>query len=437
MVTDEYGFPVEVDDCDPLTDAPPDPHAEVADLPAGPARNGLGAALRAAEQLAQGCHDLDRWTELATATADGLRTVATVVADESGSVPELAAWIGSPGAYTVLGRIVDDAVVRTCAEPGAPDPRPAAGRLAGAIDDLSATLDVVTNLGIAGEFWFQSDQVGHTVELLELGADRVGDIDVVLLGPSTVKRGLDARLLGDATGRPSYNAAVGALAFDLQASWYEALRDLGVAPTTVVVGLNPWIEFEACPEPQRSRVLAADERRTGAFASVGDMAAIEPATRFTGVTEPAGPATYSSALLDNYRANWMAAGGGASTVDDTPAPEVEALQVEQFLAQPLTELCPERLDRTEQLLRRIATDVDELVVVALPTSERMIGLHPDGGTAHDAVVERYRTMTERAGGRFLDRTDAAPDEWFVDLTHLGASGRAELTAELAEQLAPS
>lgn len=432
VVVDEYGFPIEIEECGSADSNGLDPHAEVATLPAGSARDGLGAALRAAEQLGGDCHAPARWAELATSTADGLTEVATTVAEQADSDPAIGDWIGTPGAYAVLDRIVTDATGSTC-EPDeigfGTDPAAvaSAGRLAGGIDDLSAVLDVVDNLGIAGEFWYHSDEVGHTIDLLESDAST---IDVLVIGPSTVKRGIDTGELSRRTGRRAYNAAVGALAVDLQRSWYESIRALGVEPETVVVGLNTWIEMEACPDPQRSRMLATDARRLAAFAAVDGVAPLDPARRLAGGDEP----TYSSRLLATFRAQWRPGGEGLDTVTDTDEPDVRALQTEQFLAQPVTELCPARLERTQQLLARIAADVPELVVVVLPTSDEMAALHPDGRPAHDSIVERYEAMTAAVGGRFVDRSDAAPDDRFVDLTHLGATGRAELTADLAVEL---
>ena len=428
VVVDEYGFPITVELCE----APEDQEsATVTDLlarvPSDVSRAALDAGHEAATRLADACGDLGSWSAQAERLLPGLE--ATV--DRVSTDPALVDWLGGPDARTLADEFRELLILPTGCDAdgvaGAVDRATAlevAGRLAGTNDDLTFALDDPGQILFASDFWYATDQLGHLVDTSLLLETR--PIDILLMGPSTVKRGIDPVQLENAVGRTVYNAAVGAMAPDLQLGWYRELRESGVRPDTVVIGLNTWIEFLPCESPQKDRAEETDTRRAAAFSNIDALAQDAGGTRLIG-----GPLlSYEGRALDAHRATWIPNTGGRIELSDEYEQGVADIQADQYEPLPYDELCPDRLDRIEALAAEIVGDGSDVVLLVLPTSDAVAEFHPDGRTGHDAVIERYRTIAETTGAFLLDTSDLVDEALYVDLTHVGNAGRAVTTEAL-------
>ena len=439
IVLDEYGFPVEFelcpasDDESTATSAP----AILSRVPSDHARAALDAGHEAALRLASACDDTAGWSIQADRLLTGLASTIELVRTD----PGLADWVGGPDARALADEFrdllifptgcdvdVDDDVDVDVDESRRAVAVATAGRLAGVNDDLRFALDAPEQILFDSDFWYATDQIGHLVDttlILE-----TEPIDVLLMGPSTVKRGIDPVQLQEATGQTVYNAAVGALAPDLQLSWYRELRASGVEPSTVVIGLNTWIEFLECESPQKDRVEETDERRARAFGDLVALTAFPAGERLVGGNPP----TYSGRALLNHRETWLPGTGGRLELSDGYEQEVADTQADTYRSLPYDGLCPDRLDRIAALADEIAADGSEVVFLVLPTSDAVVSFHPDGRAGHDLVLDEYRAIAEDSGAQFVDASDLVDEDLYVDLTHVGNVGRVLITDALVPAL---
>lgn len=435
IVLDEYGFPVEFELCDERGDGTVDMTAAgiLLRIPSEDSRRALDAAHEAARRLAIDCGDPAAWSTQADRLLDGLRSTIDIVQADSA----LTDWLGSTDATALADRFRDLLVLPSVCESGeGADDDPAstlatAGLLAGVNDDLRFALADSAQILFDSDFWYATDQIGHLADTaLMLESE---PIDVLLLGPSTVKRGIDPLQLRESTGRSVYNAAVGALAPDLQLSWYRELRGAGLEPSTVVIGLNTWIEFLECDSPQRDRVDVTDQRRSDAFVGVGALDDVTPGIRLLGGDPP----TYEGRALDAHRSTWLPGSGGRIELTDQYQQEIADTQAETYRTLRYDALCSDRLDRITALSEEIAADGSEVVLFVLPTSDAVVGFHPDGREGHTEVLDEYRTIADETGATLVDASDLVDDELYVDLTHVGNPGRALITDALSAALSTS
>ncbi len=429
FVIDEYGREIEISLCpsdDNVTDLPTADEI-VARMPPGTSRDGLDAALLAAGNLARACsYPLD-WAQRALGVADGVVGVAELVAAD----PALDGWRGSDDAVAIGVALRNRLILQLgCGETEAavssPEVMAAAGRLAGANDDVFLALTGTLPAVFGSEFWYNANSIVHLIDIAQTDEP----IDVLMMGPSTSLRGFDPLALTERLDAGFYNASLGALPLDLQMPWYTALTDAGfaaLAPTTVVLGVNTWIEFRTCDSLQIDKVDSAEDLRGQAFVSVADA---PEAMRLIGGSEP----TYSGVLLDANRGVFDPDGRGRALLVEEFDQSVFDVQIEINTTQQVfdAEACPGRVASERALIDRIAADGHDVVLVVLPTSDAMAALHPDGRAGHDASVERYRAIASDIGGRVIDLSDAAPDELFVDLTHLGSPGRDLITDAIVQ-----
>ncbi|WP_424342081.1 hypothetical protein [Ilumatobacter sp.] len=439
VVLDEYGFPVEFELCAPTGDDAEDmsPTALLSRVPSEQTRSALDAGHEAALRLASDCDDAPNWSMQADRLLGGLQATTELVRTD----PEVADWIGGPDARALADEFRDLLIFPSgCGDDdgtgdgdGNADPAATlatAGRLAGINDDLGFALDASEQILFDSDFWYATDQIGHLVDttlLLESAP-----IDVLLMGASTVKRGIDPVQLSQATGQTVYNAAVGALAPDLQSSWYRELRASGVQPSTVVLGLNTWIEFLECESPQKDRVAATDERRSRAFAGIADLANVPTGERLVGGDPP----SYAGRALQAHRETWLPGTGGRLELSDDYQQAIADTQADTYRDLPYDSLCPDRLDRIAALADEITADGSDVVFMVLPTSDAVVGFHPDGRAGHEIVLDEYRAIAAATGAQFVDTSDLVDDDLYVDLTHVGNPGRALITDALAQALAP-
>lgn len=426
---DEYGFPVEFEVCPDAAESSDTSIDAVLDrIPSDAARTALDAGHEAALRVASACGDAAEWSLGADRLMGGLRATSELVRED----PELAEWVGGPDARMLADAFRDLLILPTGCDAG-----PAgnvvdseltlatAGRLAGVNDDLGFALRAPAQILFDSDFWYATDQIGHLVDttlLLE-----TTPIDVLLMGASTVKRGIDPVQLSDATGRTVYNAAVGAMAPDLQLGWYRELRDSGVEADTVVIGLNTWIEFLACESPQKDRAEETDARRADAFGGIAALAPSSPGQRLAGGDPP----TYEGRALEAHRATWIPGTGGRLEITDDYEQAVADTQAETYRSLPYDGLCPDRLERLTALAEAIIADGSEVVFLVLPTSDAVVDFHPDGRAGHDVALDEYRSIAEATGATVVDTSDLGNDDLYVDLTHLGNAGRAQVTDALA------
>jgi hypothetical protein len=73
------------------------------------------------------------------------------------------------------------------------------------------------------------------------------------------------------------------------------------------------------------------------------------------------------------------------------------------------------------------------VVVAMPATQELVGLHPRGQTDFDTALTAMRETAASAGARFLDE-GLWETRWFSDPIHLNGAGAARLSRQLAQQL---
>lgn len=436
IVLDEYGFPVEFELCAPDDDGSVDmsPTAVLARVPSDQARSALDAGHEAATRLAADCDDATAWSKQADRLLPGLGTTIELVRAD----PELTDWVGGTDARALADAFRDLLIFPTdCAGASEPDDGDqatalaTAGKLAGVNDDLRFAFDVPKQILFGSDFWYATDQIGHLVDTTLILATE--PIEVLLMGASTVKRGIDPVQLREETGHSVYNAAVGALAPDLQLSWYRELRAAGVEPATVVLGLNTWIEFLECESPQKDRVTETDERRVRAFDGIDALTSSSPGTRLAGGDPP----TYSGRALLGHRETWVPGTGGRLELSDDYQQGVADTQADQYRALAYDGLCPDRLDRLTALTNEITADGSDVVFVVLPTSDAVIDFHPEGRAGHEVALDAYRAIADTTGALLVDVSDVVADEQYVDLTHVGNAGRAIITEELAGILRPA
>ncbi len=428
VVLDEYGFPVSVELCETAEDGEPSTIAALlARIPSDESRAALDAGHEAAARLAQACGDPIAWSIQADRLLPGLTATIEQVANDA----ELADWLGGPDARALADEFRELLILPTGCDAGdeaqVEDQAAAfetAGRLAGVNDDLTFTLDAPAQILFASDFWYATDQLGHLIDTARVLETQ--PIDILLMGASTVKRGIDPVQLESEVGRTVYNAAVGAMAPDLQLRWYRDLRQSGLRPDTVVIGLNTWIEFLPCESPQKDRAEETGDRRAAAFSGIEALAAESGATRLIGGTS----LSYEGRALTAHRATWIPNTGGRLELSDEFEQEVADTQADQFRSLTYGALCPDRLDRIASLSAEIVADGSDVVFVVLPTSDAVVDFHPDGRLGHDEVLAQYRTIAETTGARLLDASDLVDEALYVDLTHVGNMGRALVTDAL-------
>ncbi|WP_420450898.1 hypothetical protein [Ilumatobacter sp.] len=446
VVEDEYGNDVELDSCDvggasaaapgggaPGRAIPVDElDRAVAGVPSSEARDALDAALVASSNLARRCDDPDAWAVAAVDVADAIVRVADLVTADV----ELEDWRGGDDADRIGDALRDRLLLADgCAStPGDADEIDAvvaaAGRVAGANDDVAIALRATAPVVFGSDLWYNANALVHLIDLARVERR----VDVLMMGPSTALRGFDPLAVTGSTGRETYNAGLGALPLDLQGWWYEMLTGTGwdaVDPSTVVLGFNTWIAFRACEDEQIAAVASAAELRARAYESVG-LGDVAPALRIIGGREP----TYTGAVLDANREVFGEGAAGRAVIAEEFDPETFDLQLEINTARQSfgAEACVGRSAAERALIDAIVADGREVLLVVLPTSDAMADLHPDGRRGHDAIVARYREIAAEVGGDLLDLSDATPEDLFVDLTHLDSAGRALISERVAGAL---
>jgi hypothetical protein len=310
IIEDEYGFPVSIDMCaDTEIVVRLSPSDLLASVPTDAARDALSALFRSADGLNAVCGDLVEWAGQGELVAAGAHRVSELLADDQG----LVEWLGSDEASSIGALLRNRLVIQSSCEAPATAvvdgaaleaALGAAGRLAGANDALWIALSAADRVDISSEFWFHADQLGHVLEARRLLAD--GDIDVLMVGPSTGQRGFDPLALSQATGDVYLNASVPSLFPKMVPAWIDTLFEIGVAPTTVVLAVDPWIEFLPCEPAAYEWAVSANEFAARAFATVPGLDEVAPVIRLAGGDS----GTNDGPLADHVAVVWEVEGQG-------------------------------------------------------------------------------------------------------------------------------
>ncbi|MDH4170358.1 MAG: hypothetical protein OEW42_12300 [Acidimicrobiia bacterium] len=414
----------------PASPAPSDRDAVIAAVPDEGLRFQATVALAAADRADAACGELSAWAA-AMDEATGLVRTFTDSVVESGND-----WVGSTGATDVAGAFRDQLILQADCRAGAEDgdidaALAAAGAASAANDELRVALtgdDVRT----ASEFWYHADQIGHAVELARLS--RSGDpVDILIIGSSTGKRGFDPNTLTSELGRSTMNASVAGMVPSVFAPWLVEAVQLGGAPSTIIIALNPWQDLlpagqPPCDATPEGIMADAQAMKARAFARIAALARQPAALRLTG-----GPAaTYDGVAIDISELYQPGQRGWAETDDTVHGPGGEL--AERYEAQLSgSEGCARYREVMAGVVAEL-TQGTEVLLVSLPIHPAMTALIDGGAEAHRAVSDDYAAIADQTGAGWLDLTDLLSPEEFLDLTDANGSGQVKITEATVEAL---
>lgn len=396
-----------------------------ASMPAGSTAEAVSDALALAETAAA-CDEGNDWIDAAGDAAVALRRAATEARAEAAA---LDGWLFSDDAIAVADALQQALVERPDCPGALPrDVLAVTGQVTGAIDEYR-TATTPGLLGLASGFWLNFDYLGHSIEIDRLQRQR-GPVEVLVLGDSATKRGIDPIALDEASDRPTMNASVDGLLPTMVGPWFDELDELGVRPDVVIVGITTWGAIVPCDDPRPTLLAGFRQNRDVAFAGLGVLG--EPAARRV-VGRP--PSAYSSPLLDRYRLSEGPGGQGSFQDRETDEGAVAA-QVAyhtRLFESPVT--CDEGVAMVSELAGELTGNGTRVVVAAMPVSDDMAALHPDGRAGHEAIADSHLDAARAAGAEVIDLTGALTDGHFHDPAHPNEEGRAILTDRMVALLA--
>lgn len=415
VVVDEYGFEIEITSCVGGDDA-----VAALGFPNGDVEAAFDLAVSRARSSATICANAEAWRTSMTSTLRALDELATAVEQiDAGN-----AWIGSAESALLL----HEASLEVLGQPGcaglphAAEPETVAlfSRAVSTLNRLS--ISAAGNNASGGPLWFRTDQAGHIDALRELVS--TGErVDLLTIGSSTVKRGFDTEEITGQTGTSAFNVGVAALSAEVAGPWMNDLFELGLQPSTVVVGFTGLEYMTPCSEGrrddmQRSLAIRAAMERLGVDAIGLEVTADDP-------------------LVATYITQFQTRGTTDSS-DGTDSERVEQGQ-ERYRQVLQDDICDQRITAFADLLEAIRRTLpaSRIVVVDMPLHPEMVLVHPSSPDGFDEGSARAQDIANSVDAEYLDAQQFLSADEFGDFLHANAPGRARLTELLLDHLGES
>lgn len=411
VVVDDYGFEVE------LTSCPDSELTTIIGFPNDEVETAFDLAIDRSRASALVCSDADAWRASMTDTLvalDGLTASLSQVepSDE---------WIGSAESAVFMDAIALEVLGQpTCSDlPHRAEAQTLSifGRAVAALNELSISAAGNNNGG--GPLWFRTDQAGHANALRDL-VDSGEQIEMLTIGSSTVKRGFDTSELTEQTGLSAFNVGVAALSPEVAGPWMSDVFELGVRPSTIVVGFTAVEIMTPCndgrrDETQRSLSIRAALARLGIDALTLPIPGDDP---------------FLVAYEGQYESRGTTVSGDGLNADRV------AEGRERFERSLRDEPCDERTSAFAELLDGIRETLPEarIIVVDMPLHPEMVLAHPNAPNGFDIASANAQETAAEFDAEYLDAQELLPAEEFGDILHANSVGRARLTERLLEQV---
>jgi len=360
------------------------------------------------------------------ALAGAVSAVFEAIDDARGSCDDPVAWTEAMSAVITaiddLDRQArhggDEAPHRYEGLPSTHDPVELGPFAVRALERLRHTLLARHPVG-ASSLWFSSQHLGLTSELRRSATDGAPPA-VVVVGSSVGYRGIDTDVLGDALDTTVFNAGMVGASIAVVHEWLDELRAFGAGGEHVIWAMNTH-ELHECTGT--GRMTKPSLMRDTAFEPLADGGG----DRLDWIIGPVGvPVSASSPIGDDWLTRF-ADNDAALTETD---PSVLARHRTELTRYRAPELCDSEMAYLATAVEEAARAGARVTIVSMPMHSDVTDAHPDGAAGHaDALAE----LAELVGPsvEIIDYTDSLPDERFVDLFHVDARGRAEVTSELA------
>lgn len=386
--------------------------ALVAAVPDQPARNALTSAIAQVSEADQTCaSDSNAWAAMMRSALNDLVAFESAV----GSTPVSATAMDTkPNESADLTLLTSDIV---------------------SMNDRLYSALTSRNPIQASNVWWASSHLAHARGLRSLAANGA-PVDALMLGDSTMAFLAPPVALTDATGLSIANVAVDGSRIGTQAALADEFISAAVpdgGSTTVVWGLTTIAFFRTCPSGPDSAIdyLAV---QNAAFAPIPELAAVDPLDRLLG-SDPVNPSYGGTTLAEEaatrHPDNWVY--GARAAVPAADNPDARARQVDRWAS---TFDDPSVCDAEFAFLEAEAADLrargHRVVLLAMPLSDDLTAMHPDGRAAHQAVVDRIGASARNVGVEFVDFSSTLTNDQFRDLTHVNTTGSDAMRPLLAE-----
>ncbi len=474
-IIDEYGFEIEITECDQPTENTASP--TITELPPqtlplnalesiatlAPTESTQAATRRLIESLDATytmCADLGAWAAALDAVIPTLVALTDLIRDADSNE-----WVGSDQAEQLVAAVHEHLFIQSeCPaaeievepeedteedtevevdpdEEAEVDPEEeandalargleASGRASGEFDRLRVAALGLTSLETASDFWVHSDQLGHIAAISSTAVFSVS-FDLGIVGGDVARRGIDPDTLTDALNQRAFNASLVGMRPTYLAGWLDDLASIGFAPTTLILADSSSAFFEPCNEDTAGAFEDTALLRSEAFRNVPGLNVFGGALRLSGgfTRSNTGP------LSNRYVASYGDSLTGRSKEIPRVQPDLRAEQLERYEGLYATPtICEASFDELE---RQASTAVDAgvtVVIVSMPLSDQVADLHPDGRAGHAAVVERQQQTAAASGASFADLSSLLTVDQFFDVRNPTEAGRQLITAELVEAL---
>ncbi|MGI9603694.1 MAG: hypothetical protein ACR2QE_17555 [Acidimicrobiales bacterium] len=303
--------------------------------------------------------------------------------------------------------------------------------LAGVNDQVFHVLTARRSGIDSSELWFSAAHLGHLRGVRALAAF-VGAPEVVTIGSSVVALDIDPGQLQDEIGQTTVNTGLVGASLEEQIVWATGdLRD-AATPDTVIWGVTSR-PFNYCPADTLEDAERIQARADAAFSGVASVGSAAKGDRLLGpAVAPTYPANRFTLAFDALYPTWEQ---GTYVTRDSFNQDAADAQRGGFSADP-TGPCEEEHGAFERAVAELIEAGTNVIVVAMPVPDTFRSLRSDAAELDRQALDRLATEADAAGAAWLDLSRAAPDEDFIDLVHLGASGRTSFTTLLAAAVAP-
>jgi len=287
------------------------------------------------------------------------------------------------------------------------------------------------------ELWYSALHYGRTRDMAvsRAGGERQ---EVLFIGSSMTVSGANPPVFTEVTGATAFNAGLRRISPEILDGWVREAVPLA-DPDVVVWGIAPQ-QFDAeTVDPNSCAGRDADwydplALRAAAFGGVDVLADFDFLSMSFGDPSTREPPDAKSPLHRYYRRTFTEDGGRQrwpSLTDEEMETAYGALvtRFERYY------VCEERVLQWAESLRWLDAQGVDVVVVAMPLSDRGVSAFPGGRDRVAEILARAETEATAAGAKlFLDLSDTIPDERFRDLSHLNKRGSEKYTTRVANEL---
>jgi hypothetical protein len=258
-------------------------------------------------------------------------------------------------------------------------------------------------------------------------------VSVVFLGSSTMDAAADPSLSSVGRQRGSYNASVGAGSLAMIDVWGRLLAVPVLRPDVVVVGIVSRELNPNDPEQRSNEAKFFDSKAVHRL--TGDERFLERVERraadLSALVEYRSVLRQPSRVIDALRGDEFRTGEFGEIVADDG--QYEGFLEARFRGGPEStanirarslrdfEIGAGRVEILRRLLRFVADQGIDVIVVNMPVTDDYVSAHPNGAADYERAVDVVRRETDRAGATFLD-IGVWPDELFADVAHVNAEG---------------